>query len=50
MHREHVGPVDFAPRSSVGVFPDRLLDDVEERVLVGLVDLCGDGVTYSRGK
>ena len=27
-----------------------LLNDVEECVLVGLVDLCGDGVTHSRGK
>jgi hypothetical protein len=33
---EHVGIVDFAPRSSVNVFSDHLLGDVEERILVGL--------------
>ena len=47
---EQVGIVDFAPRSSVGVFPDHLLGDVEERILVGLVSLYGDHVTHSRGK
>ena len=49
-HGEHMGPVDFTPRSTVGILPDRLLDDVEEGVLVGLVDLGSDGVTHSRGK
>ena len=47
-HREHMGAVDVAPRSTVGVLPDRPLDDAEERVLVGLIDLRGNGVTHSR--
>jgi hypothetical protein len=49
-HGEHIGSVGLAPRSAVGVFPDRLLDDVEKSVLVGLVDLCGDCVAHSRRK
>ena len=47
-HGEDMRSVDFAPCSTVGVVPDRLLDDMEERVLVGLVDLGGDGVTRAR--
>ena len=47
-HGEHMGPVDFTPRSTIRVLPDRLLDDVEEGVLVGLVDLGSDRVTHSR--
>ena len=49
-HGEHMGPVDFTPRSTVGILPDRLLDDVEEGVLVGLIDLGSDRVTHSREK
>jgi hypothetical protein len=47
---EHVGIVDFAPPSSVGVFSDHLLGNVEKCILVGLVSLYGDHVTHSRGK
>jgi hypothetical protein len=46
-HREHVGSVRLAPRYA-RIFPARLLDDVEECILVGLVNLCGDRVTHSR--
>ena len=49
-HGEHMGPIYFTPRSTVGILPNRLLDDVEEGVLVGLVDLGSDGVTHSREK
>ena len=37
-HLEHMVAVDLVPGSTVGVFPDRLLDDTEERVRIGLVD------------
>ena len=46
-HGEHTGSIDIGPRSAVGVVPDGLLDDAEEGVRVGLVDLYGDRVTHS---
>jgi hypothetical protein len=49
-HGEHIGSIGLTPRSAVGVFPDRLLDDVEKCVLVGLVDLYGDCVAHSKRK
>ena len=49
-HREQMLSVDLAPRPTVSVLPDGLLDAVEESVRVGLVDLGGDGVTHTRGK
>ena len=45
-HGEHMGSIDFSPSSAVGVVPDCFLDDVEERVPVGLVDLRGDSVAH----
>src|ERR1700753_1743115 len=38
-NREHISSIDLAPRSAV---PDRLLDDAEECVRVGLVNLYCD--------
>ena len=49
-HSENMRSVDAAPRSTVGVVPDRLLDKVEECFVIGLVDLDSDGVTHSGGK
>ena len=49
-HSENMHSVYKAPRSTVGVVPDRLLDDTEEGIVIGLVDLGRDGVTHSRGK
>jgi len=48
-NREHMSPIDFAPCSSVTAAPDRLLDDVEESVCVGLVDLRSDRVDHPKG-
>jgi hypothetical protein len=36
-HGEQVASIDFAPGSAIGIFPDRLLDDAEECILVGLI-------------
>ena len=49
-HSEIQHSVGAAPRSTVGVVPDRLLDDMEECIVIGLVDLDRDGVTHSRGE
>jgi hypothetical protein len=32
-----VASIDFAPGSAISIFPDRLLDDAEECILVGLI-------------
>jgi hypothetical protein len=46
---EHVGSVNVAPFPAVGVVPNRLLDDVEVRVWVGVVDPSVDFVSHSVG-
>ena len=45
-HGEDLGAVDLGPSAAVGVLPDRLLNNLEERVRVGLVDFDGDGVGH----
>lgn len=46
-HCDQLGSVSFVPRATIGIIPDRLLDDSEECILVGLVDLCVDCVAHS---
>ena len=47
-HLEHMVTCDLVPGSTVGVFPDRLLDDTEERVRggIGLVDRYFDRIAH----
>jgi hypothetical protein len=49
-HLEHMGLIDFAPCPAVSEVPDRLFDDAEECVRVGLVDARGNSVTHSGRK
>lgn len=46
-HREDVCAVDLAPGTAIGVVPHRLLDDAEEGLGVGLVDVSGDSVRHA---
>ncbi len=47
-HLEHMVTVDLVPGSTIGVFPNRLLDDTEVRVLAGisLVDKHLNRITH----
>jgi hypothetical protein len=47
-HLEHMFTFDLVPGSAVGVFPDRLLDDTEERARggIGLVDRYFDRIAH----
>lgn len=47
-HGKDVGTVGLGPGAAISVLPDGLLNDAEERVGVGLVDLNGDGVRHCR--
>jgi len=45
-HGEDLLPVDFGPAATVTEVPDRLFDDLEPGVGVGLVDTASDGVRH----
>ena len=46
---EHMGSVNVAPFPAAGVVPNRLLDDVEVRIWVGVVDPSVEFVSHSVG-
>jgi hypothetical protein len=46
-HSEHMSVVNFTPRPPVRVLPNRLLDDVEECVLIRLEDPSSNCVSHS---